>query len=78
MDINNSPLLIAAAEGKRATVFTLLASGADVNETNFYGCTALMQAARKGYLEVVKVLLQYKASCNAVNDMGEYMRYPVL
>lgn len=53
----NSPFLYAGAEGDLATVRLALAHGADFTVTNRYGGTALIPAAEKGHLAVVKLLV---------------------
>jgi outer membrane protein assembly factor BamB len=57
--------LAAAKKGDAAAVRALLAQGVDVNTKSPYGVTALAYAADRGHLEVVKVLLEYKADVNA-------------
>lgn len=54
-----TPLAQAAADGRTAEVRALLASGADVNGTD--GITALAWAARAGYVETMRVLLEHGA-----------------
>ncbi|MGG5506410.1 MULTISPECIES: ankyrin repeat domain-containing protein [unclassified Myroides] len=57
-DLNlNSPFLYAGAEGNLALVQKALAHGADFTVFNRYRGTALIPAAEKGHLEVVKLLV---------------------
>src|SRR5262249_37459541 len=60
--------LAAARKGDAKTVETLLAKGVEVNTKTEYGVTALMYAADKGHLDVVKVLLKHKADVNAKDN----------
>lgn len=53
----NSPFLYAGAEGNLELVQKSLAHGADFTVFNRYNGTALIPAAEKGHLEVVKVLV---------------------
>lgn len=55
--ILNSPFLYAGAEGKLNLVKAALKHGADFNVFNRYGGSALIPAAEKGHLEVVKLLV---------------------
>jgi uncharacterized protein len=48
----------------------VLDRGALVDETEKYGCTALMFSARQGNSDVVKVLLERGANVNAKNTNG--------
>lgn len=41
---------------------------ADINAPNEHGMTALMRAARQGYLQIVRVLLEHGADPNAVRN----------
>jgi len=52
----DSPLMVAAYEGKAEKVRELIAHGADVNAKGKNGETALMIATRKGHAEVVREL----------------------
>lgn len=70
-----SPLMGAAYRGDIATVKTLVAHGADVNEKNAYGATALMMAAgatpvsppaHAGSTEVLAYLIDHGAEVNAI------------
>ena len=64
-------MLIQAAEtGDTGAVNTLLAEGADINEKNSFGDTALMRAAASGHLETVRLLIEKGASVNAQRGDG--------
>jgi ankyrin repeat protein len=52
----------AAMDGNVAEVRRLVAAGADVNELNELGVTALHCAAVEGHVETVKVLAQLEQS----------------
>lgn len=61
----------AAAKGEIATVKTMLAEGADINQRgSFHGETALISAARKGRTETVQLLLDRGADMDATDDSG--------
>jgi uncharacterized protein len=47
-----------------------LDSGADVNATNSYGTTALIDAASRGRSKTVEILLDSGADVNATNSYG--------
>ena len=54
-------LIRAAAMGDTAKVNELLSTGADVNERNSHGVTALMAAAYKGNTELARLLIQQRS-----------------
>jgi hypothetical protein len=57
-DMLNSPLLYAGASGFVPILKMCLANGADFNIFNRYGGSALIPAAEKGHLEIVKILTE--------------------
>ncbi|HNT28501.1 MAG TPA: ankyrin repeat domain-containing protein [bacterium] len=57
----------AAREGDLNAVKTFYNTGGDINKPNARGQTALMWAAQRGHLEVVKFLVQLGANVNAVD-----------
>ncbi len=63
-----SPLMHAV--GNLEMVKLLIANGADVNQKNFRGMTALMAAAIDGIPSVVRYLLEQGADVNAVDKDG--------
>lgn len=68
-----SPLYLATAQNKLATVRTLLARGANPNLPKAGGNTPIMAASWRrphGYLEFIRILLQYNADINQQNDHG--------
>jgi ankyrin repeat protein len=70
------PLIKAIEEGRMDDVRSLIAKGADVNDTTQNGLTALMQAAMgSAYLPdnaaVVKMLLEKKARVDAQDKRGQ-------
>ncbi|KAK3173906.1 hypothetical protein K4F52_010377, partial [Lecanicillium sp. MT-2017a] len=50
-------LLFAAEKGSAAFIKELLKEGVDPNFANFYGETALTRAAERGYLDIIRVLI---------------------
>lgn len=70
-DKGNSALMLAAKEGHRGVVKTLIWNGAaDINYKNYYGNTALMIASEYGNKEVVKLLIKVEADVNEKNCSG--------
>src|SRR6185312_1564618 len=66
-----TPLRGAAGKGYSAIVDELIKAGADVNDVDELGLTALMSAADQGELEVVKQLIDAGANVSFVNEKGE-------
>ena len=60
-----TPLLLAAKNGNRAVMASLLEAGADVNAATSNGTTALMFAAASGNAGAVTILLDHRADVNA-------------
>src|SRR3990170_7268322 len=60
----NEELLDAARSGNLARVTKALDQGADVNAANRYRATALLAAADKGHIDVVKLLIERGADLN--------------
>ena len=54
-------LMIAARSHAKETVLKLLQAGAKVNLRNKSGQTALHVAAENGFLDIIQVLIKYKA-----------------
>ena len=64
-DLNNrTALFAAAASGDKLCCLALLMGGADANTRDEHGHTALEMAARGGNLEIVKTLIDYRATVN--------------
>lgn len=64
----NNKLVTAAGDGDTAQVKTLIQQGADVNHKLIdTGTSPLISAARRGHLEVVKVLLAGGANINLID-----------
>lgn len=76
----DSPLMMAAYDGDVNKMRQLLERGADINQTNRLGATALYfaagatrtQAAFKGSTEAVKFLLQHGATVNHKSNINGY------
>jgi ankyrin repeat protein len=67
-----SPIAVAAMNGDKAAVRALIKNGADVNEAQGDGTTALHWAAMKGDLELTQVLLYAGANHRATTRLGSY------
>lgn len=67
----DNPLLYAGAEGKLDFVKAAIAAGADTTITNRFGGTALIPAADRGHVEVVRELLANSdVDVNHINNLG--------
>ena len=65
------PFLYAGAEGLLDILRLAIAAGADPRITNRFGGTALIPAAERGHVEVVRELLtRTKVDVNHVNNLG--------
>jgi uncharacterized protein len=72
MTAPEAPVADAAMRGDLETVRTLLRSGADVNETQGDGMTALHWAARIGNTELADILIYAGADVDAGTRIGSY------
>ncbi len=66
-----SPLHTAACHGFVNIVYTLLHCGADINQTDSEGHTALALASKMGHLEVVKILVEQGADMKMKSKRGK-------
>lgn len=67
----DNPFLYAGAEGLLNILKLTIEAGADTKITNRYGGTALIPAAERGHVEVVKELLtRTDVNVNHVNNLG--------
>ncbi len=64
-----TPLSSAASAGQAKVVEALLVAGADVNQSDGGGSTALQQAVFEGHTEVVKVLLSHGAKTDVADPL---------
>ena len=62
--VETSPLIVAAADGKTEHVKSLIAGGVDVNVKDLDCLTPLHYAAQRGHREIVEVLLAHGADVN--------------
>eukprot|EP00002_Diphylleia_rotans_P023534 TRINITY_DN4634_c0_g1_i2.p1 TRINITY_DN4634_c0_g1~~TRINITY_DN4634_c0_g1_i2.p1 ORF type:complete len:635 (-),score=132.18 TRINITY_DN4634_c0_g1_i2:386-2290(-) len=65
-----TPLMYAAASNLLVVIQLLLEQGANVDEQNEFGDTALHLAAKSGKAEATKILLQHKADSLILNSDG--------
>ena len=65
-----TPLLFAAREGDIETVKTILAAGADVNQTSEFGYSALLVATQNRFYRLGTYLLERGADPNRANEGG--------
>jgi ankyrin repeat protein len=67
----SAPLLWASAVGATTSLTHLLAHHADANASSAEGYSALMRAARLGWLDTMQVLVQAGAKINATSKLNE-------
>ena len=65
------PVISAVSKGHLNCLKSIIARGAEVNETGYSRCTSLMLAARYGYHECMEFLLEAGADVNIRNRAGE-------
>ncbi|MFJ7974526.1 M48 family metallopeptidase [Peribacillus sp. NPDC096379] len=68
MEEGYTPLMIAASENDTETMLSLLSDGADINETDDYGQSALHQAVSYENYEIAKLLLEKGATVDLVDS----------
>lgn len=61
----NSALMFAARVGDLASTRLLLAAGADVNDADAWGVSAMVLAAHSGFSELVELFLEHGANSNS-------------
>jgi uncharacterized protein len=66
----DSPFLVAGAEGRIEILKLILAAGPDLKSTNRFGGTALIPACHRGHVEAVKMLLTTAIDKDHVNNLG--------
>lgn len=66
----DSPYLVAGAEGRTQLLRWYLEHNAKLEDTNRYGGTAIIPAAEKGHLDNVRVLIDAGINLNHVNKLG--------
>lgn len=71
-------LMLAADLGYQAIVKFLLENNADVNSLDSLNTPVLFYAARKGHLEIVRLLLNYGAPVSVINKQGNNILLDVL
>lgn len=72
-DKEKRTVLMYASDGAASSkvVELLIANGAKADERDAHGCTALMRAASRGNIAVVRALLQARAKVNVVSENDE-------
>lgn len=75
---DDPPLCVAAGQGRRTIVVSLLANSAQTHITDAHGDTALHYAVRFGHLSTAKVLHQNGASLEARNIWGQTVLHQAL
>lgn len=60
----------AIASGHHIEVLRLLQAGADPEEKDVYGLTALLRAARSGNIRIIEALLHFQAKVDSVTSEG--------
>ncbi|XP_062614813.1 homeobox protein Wariai-like [Saccostrea cucullata] len=66
-----NPILYPSYSGCDKTVALLITNGANINEKDHEGHTSLMNASRRGWIDVVKILLKNEADLNICDDEEE-------
>lgn len=67
----DSPIIKAALNGHLELCEYLLVNGADINDSNSHGWTALHYAANNGYKDICEFLIQNGADINAKSKYGK-------
>lgn len=68
---NQTPLHVAASEGRTVAALSLLAAGAEIDARSVLGATPLMNAADNGHQYLVQKLLAARASVNTTDYLGQ-------
>ena len=71
MDQFNKAFWDACANGDVTVVTAQIKKGVDVNYQNGEGRTALMRSAKRGYKDIVRILLDNGADVNLVDSRGK-------
>lgn len=69
-EFNITPLMNSAIENNSKATEIFIKSGANVNQKNIAGATALHLASRNNALESAKILLKYNANIDVKDDEG--------
>ena len=69
--IGDKPLLMASLFGHLNVVSRLLESGIPVNDTTYFGTSALLYAIIERHVTIIQLLLAYGADAYAANQYGE-------
>ena len=75
VSLGETPLYIAAQNGRDVMVWLLIEAGADVNKAINNGQTPLFMAARNGCETVVQALIEAGADINQASDIGKTLLY---
>ena len=69
-NMQDSPYLVAGAQGRTEILQAILKNGADLKSLNRFGGTALIPAAEKGHPETVALLIAAGVDLDHVNNLG--------
>jgi ankyrin repeat protein len=69
-DMKATPLFYACAKHCQEALVYLLSNGANPNHKDRYGGHSLQVCLRNGYLDLIKILILYKANINLRNQRG--------
>ncbi|GAB0098338.1 26S proteasome non-ATPase regulatory subunit 10 [Sergentomyia squamirostris] len=70
-DTNATPLILASLGGSVQVVKLLVTNGANVEDKNWHGHSALQYACSKGYKDIVEYLLEKGANVNIRDDRND-------
>lgn len=69
-DEGHTPLIASVLSGNKNSVLLLLEKGVNIENRNFFNCTALYKACQSDNYEIVKILIDHGADPNSLNTEG--------